>query len=281
MTEVYAYYRAIEEDEEFREIRKQTLEQHIDEAIRSLDNEIENTKIWRYYVNLINEESVGRWMKAAIVLHDIGKIFYQGNFKSWGRKKYLNFTGHEFLSTYLTDKFLNAWLEEDIKSRLGEYKSFRWILCGSILYHHHAMGLKRRELLNEITICKNVSEFDEILSKVLGIMRGYLSEFGSDAIQKLINEIRGIRQSGLTNHTKLSLGKGSLSKIYRYVDELNGEIWRNFVRSGEFGKKMILSTSILIIADYRGSRRRGEEKTKFGEIIDESIRLYREIMSLQ
>jgi CRISPR-associated endonuclease Cas3-HD len=280
MTEIYAYYRAVKDDGGFREIGKQTLEQHISKAIKSLNEEIKNTKIWKYYASLSNEESIDKWMKVAVILHDIGKIFYQENFKSLKGEKYLNFMGHEFLSTYLVDKFLNAWLEEDIESRIEEYKSFRWIVCGSILYHHHAMSLRGRERLYKIAICKNENEFNGIVSKILDIIQKYLPEFGSDVTQKFINDIKVLRPTKLINYTRLYLTGDLLSEIYRYVDEINEEIWRNFVKSGEFGKKMILSTNILIMADYRGSEERGEIRTKFGEVVDESIKLYREILSL-
>jgi CRISPR-associated endonuclease Cas3-HD len=282
MIEVYAYWKEIREGEEVKEVGKQSLRQHIDESARALENDIKNTRIWRYYVNINrdNKESAEKWIRAAIVLHDLGKIFYQRNFKFRKNEKYLNFAGHEFISTYLADRFLDAWLEEDIKGRLNEYKDFRWIVCGAILYHHHAMGLKGREQLYEINVCRNENEFNEMVNSIYGIVQNYLAEFGTNAIQGLINGIKELKPTELSKRDELSLDRGLLSDIYRYVDDLNGEIWRKFVEDRRFGKKMILSTNILIMADYRGSEGRGEEKTRFGEMVDESIKLYREISSM-
>lgn len=288
MVEVYAYLwgksgdvtRFLNGDKVEGEIRKQSLDEHIKSSLNALEDKIKETKIWRYYAGLDNYAD--ELMKLAIVLHDIGKIFYQRNIKT-NRKKneeYLSFLGHEFISTYLADSFLSIWLENNINERYGKYKDIRWIVYGSILYHHHAMGLRKRERSEKIKVCKK-DEFNKIVERTCSIIKDYLNG-SSNEVQLFSEEIKALRQrlrqkkfEGDTKRdTPLFLDRNQLLDIYRYVDELNTEIWRKFAGDDKFRSKMLLSTNILMLADYMGSEGRGEEKTEFGKILDESIELY-------
>jgi len=276
MTEVYAYLRGKKGELEERS-RKQRLKQHIKDSIEALENEIKNTKIWKYYVKMseYDEETVEKWIRFIITFHDIGKMFYQRNFRPYKDEVYLNFTGHEFISTFLADKFLGIWLERDIENRISEYRDFRWIICASILYHHHAMGLKSRERLNEIKVCKDRNEFKEIVKNVYRILQNYLEGFEDNVILPFVDELKNFKLMESDKYNTLILDQNVISDIFRYVDELNVKIWENFVDNESFRRQMILTINILITADYKGSEGRGEEKTKFGAILDEFLSLYR------
>jgi len=263
MTEVYAYY---------TDATKQLLEKHIKESIEAFKSNIKYTKIWEYYVNIseYDEKTVEKWMKFTITFHDIGKIFYQKNFReNFGR---LSFVGHEFFSTFLADKFLNIWLDKDVENRTTEYIDFRWVVCASILYHHHAMGLKGREKLSEIKVCEE-NEFNEIVETVSKILKSYLKDFENEVIDSFANELKkqNLKKSG----RYLILDQKAVTDIFRCVDELNKKIWENFVSASKFRKRMILSTNLLILSDYKGSESRGTKPTRFGEILNEFIKLYK------
>ncbi len=268
--EIYAYW----EEDRNGNIRFQTLEDHIRDSLEALNN-IRDTKIWRYYASFC--QNAEKWMKLAIVFHDMGKVFYQENKKRNKKGRYLSFVGHEFISTYLVDGFLGIWLNKDLENRLEDYKNFRWLVYSSILYHHHAMGLRSRERLNEIKVCGNC-EFDNIAKKASEIVRKYSMEFDVKP-EEFFNLLKQLKLTKLVEGSDiLLLDRNVISDIYRYVDELNVVIWRKFAGEKDFRRRMILATNMLIMADYIGSKERGEEKTEFGRVVDESVELYREIL---
>jgi len=287
MIEVYAYLRGEKEDvnnflkygdkESERRIKKQSLEEHIEDSIKALENEIKNTKIWKYYTTLSNreEEHVEKWTKFTIVFHDLGKMFYQKNDRLYKNERYLNFAGHEFISTFLADKFLEIWLKNGAEDRFDEYTDFRWVIIGSILYHHHAIGLRKRGRLNEIKVCINHEEFKRIIERTSETIKKYLKVFEEEAISQFIRELETIKPERTGIRNILVLSRDQLSDIYRYVSEgLNEKVWEKFIGDKNFRKRMILSTNILIMTDYKGSETREGRKTEFWKVLDETITLY-------
>ena len=129
--EIFAFLRGkAEEVDKFFEgksanIEKQTLKEHIDKALKALD-EVKNSKIWKYAVKLFegDEHLVEEYLKIIILLHDIGKIFYQANIFLDKKKgvKYLNFKGHEYFSTYLADEYLLLENNNIISSSCNGFK---------------------------------------------------------------------------------------------------------------------------------------------------------------
>jgi CRISPR-associated endonuclease Cas3-HD len=272
-------------------ISKQTLGEHIGESLKAIE-EIKDGKLWSFYVNTLtdrkgfknyDEETFEKWLKFAVIFHDIGKVFYQRNFKpSTNDVIYINFRGHEFFSTYLVDIFLNLWLERDLENRLNEFKDFRWIVCSSILYHHHAMGLKSRERLDEIRVCKP-EEYESIIKEIDKIFRetAKLDKlFGVDAIESFIGELMKFKSKFRKNDGYI-LDKRFISEVFRYIDDLNARIWTEFVKNKDFRKLMILTTTILIVLDYEGSKTRTEKLPKFYNILKEFVDLYKSISSVR
>ena len=266
MTEIYAYLRGN---------RSQSLDKHIKLCLEAFE-EIKETKIWDAFRKIYNDAKVEKYVKFAIIFHDFGKIFYQTN--RYSNKKenveYLSFRGHEFFSTYLADKFLNLWLEKDISNRTDEYEDFRLLVYASILYHHHAMGLKSREKVDEIRVCRNHDEYKKILNRSGEILKYYLKNFGDNVVDLFIEELKNFRLKK-SDRNEYILNRRIISDVFRYVDELNVEIWRNFVKNKIFRKMMILTTNILLTVDYKGSENRGEVRTEFSEVLNEFIWLYK------
>ena len=294
MTNIYAYLRGYKEevnrllsgDSNLEEKLAQPLSEHINLALSAVD-EIKESKLWNVYVRLFkfdnntkfDEATVEKWLKFATVFHDFGKILYQRNFKTYKNEKYLNFIGHEYFSTFLADKFMNFWLEDDLVGKLEEYKVFRWVVCASILYHHHAMGLKSRSYPDVVKFC-NGEEFERFIIKSYRILHSFFHEFRDfkdHVIANFINDLKStIEKIGKTEGDLIILDHSYISSVIRYVEDLNVRIWEKFVEDASFRKQMILTTNILILIDYHGSKDRKGSIPKFGIILDEFMKIYRD-----
>ena len=267
MIDTYAFLRgkAGEVDKFFEgksaNIEKQTLKEHVDKALKALD-EVKDSRIWKYTVKLFegDEHLVEEYLKIIILFHDIGKIFHQANIFLDKEKgiKYLNFKGHEYFSTYLADEYL----------RLEDCRLDRLLILSAILYHHHAMGLKERGKIRELRVCKTKGEYDVICKTVGNILRSYglrVNEF-----------LRYLRNVELENKNKIFVLKQRfVNNVYKEVDGINREIWNNFIRDRTFRRKLLIFTVILQICDYKGSKGRTRNPPKFYNVLKEFIELYK------
>lgn len=205
---------------------EQTLEDHIELCLETFER-IKGTRLWR---NLNLDERLVRYM---IIYHDIGKVLYQRYAEE------LSFPGHEFISAYVFWKVFgrNLSKEEEL------------MLLAPIIYHHHAMGVKKRlEDLNERKITK---PNDEILNELEDILAKYLDRI---IVSETIDAIRSIE----------------ILKVKRKIRDKIDEIWRKF--HGEFARKFLGLLMILIVCDYEGSKNRGKT-TGFGKIVEEFLGL--------
>jgi len=226
---------------------EQTLEEHIEECLKALE-ELKNTRFWK----LIRENEVE--LRTAIVFHDSGKIFYQKNFK--GGK--IIFTGHEILSAHILDTF--AWY-------YGKDAGNRYLSIAAVLYHHHAMGVKKRAgNLRKIELKFNREEFEEILAEHKKILLKHLEFFEPKAVEKALDDLN-------SNLRKLFTGdRVDTSSMVSECGEMITQIWEKFQKEADFRKKMIALTTALVICDYRGAK---GKRTEFGKIIDEFVELYK------
>ena len=265
MIDVYVFLRGkVEEVDKFfkgqsADVEKQTLREHVDKALKALD-ELKEGKIWRYAVKLFegDEDLVEEHLRTIVLFHDIGKIFYQANLSLDKEKgvKYLNFRGHEYFSTYLADEYL--LLEDRGLSRN--------LILSTILYHHHAMGLKERGRIRELRVCKSKEEYDVMCRIVGDILRSYglhVNEF-----------LRYLRSLKLENRSGILIFN-RVNDVYREVGNINKEIWNLFVRDKAFRKKMLTFTVILQICDYKSSESRTKKSPKFYTVLREFAELYR------
>ena len=268
MIEIFAFLRGkAEEVDKFFEgksanIEKQTLKEHIDKALKALD-EVKNSKIWKYAVKLFegDEHLVEEYLKIIILLHDIGKIFYQANIFLDKKKgvKYLNFKGHEYFSTYLADEYL--LLENNKLNRL--------LVLSTILYHHHAMGLKERGKIKELRICKAEKEYDVMCEIIGDIFRCYRLQ-----VNEFLQHLKSLRNELEYKNDKLILKQRFVNDVYREVSNINREIWNLFIRDKMFRRKMLVFIVILQICDYKGSEDRTWKPPKFYGVLKEFIRYY-------
>jgi len=275
MIDVYAFLRGkAEEMDKFFEgksadIEKQTLKEHVDKALNALD-EVKDSKIWKYTVKLFesDKDSVEEHLRMILAFHDIGKIFYQANISLDKEKgvKYLKFKGHEYFSTYLADEYF---------FRLEDCGLDRLLILSAILYHHHAMGLKERGKIRELRVCKTEKEYD-VMCKIVGnILRSHGLQ-----VKEFLRYLKSLKDKLEYKNNTLVLKQKFVNDVYREVDEINREIWRLFIRSKMFRKRMLVFTIILQICDYKGSEGRTKKSPKFYSVLREFIELYTGVLTL-
>jgi|GEM_PF-3975567 len=239
----------------------ETLEEHVGTGMRKV---IEDSSF--RLLHLLTDEDK-KWLKVSWVLHDVGKPLYQNNYKR--NKMELSFIGHEFFSAFIADKLLNTWLERDIEGRLNDYKNYRYLVVGSILYHHHAMGLRERERsIGRIrTFNGSLADFKNELEGCIsslfsssGILRG-LSDYYVEVVISLVKEKDG----------KVIVPQNKIRNVLRYVDELSNEVWRRFVRDETFRRKFLIFVQAIVTADYiSATENRGTStSTMFGSVVKE------------
>ncbi len=238
-------------------VNVQTLDEHVDECLKALE-ELKYNRIWRYVARSLEEDYVEDHLRTILVLHDVGKIFYQSNLSFDRRKglKYINFRGHEYFSTYLADEYL--FLDADGLERL--------LVLSTILYHHHAMSLRDRRV-EKLKVCRK--EFRSMCDDVVSMLGKYglkVSDFGK-YLKDLENEL-------VSNGDVLILNRSFVHDVYREVEFINKEIWDLFVRNKTFRRNMLGFTVIQLICDYRGSENRKKKPPKFYHVLKEFLELY-------
>jgi len=227
---------------------EQVLEEHIEECLKALE-ELKNTRFWK----LIRENEVE--LRTAIVFHDSGKIFYQKNFK----KGKLSFEGHEICSAHILDTF--AWHYKKYAKEISDLST------AAVLYHHHAMGVKKRaNNLRKIKLkFSNQKEFEEILAEHEKILLKHLRFFEPKAVEKALDDMKSNLRKFFTDN------RVNTVRIVSVCEEIISRVWERFQKDVDFRKKMIALTTALVVCDYRGVK---GKRTEFGGIIDEFVELY-------
>ena len=205
---------------------EQTLDEHIELCLEAFEK-IKDTRFWK---NLNLDDHI---VKSMIVYHDIGKVFYQRDSKD------LSFFGHEFISAYVFWKVFGKALPKEIELTL----------LAPIIYHHHAMGVKKR--LKDLDEKKIIKPDDEILNELKGILIKYLNK---EIVSETIKVMKSIE----------------ILKVKRKIENKINEIWLEF--HGEFARKFLSLLMILIVCDYEGSKSRNKI-TGFGMIVEEFFNL--------
>ncbi len=189
--------------------RSQTLDEHIRGCVETF-NELRNSKLW--HSNLSEELAM-----AALVLHDVGKVFYQ-------RDGDLSFTGHEFISAYVFWKAFGRELP----------KREELLYTFPIIFHHHAMGVKGR--LERLRSYPTVQPSSADLEELSEILAGYMTE---DRVNAVVEAIETLRIQSVVD------------KIRNKIDE----IWNVF--HGRFARDALRLLLVMIVCDYEGSKGRG------------------------
>jgi CRISPR-associated endonuclease Cas3-HD len=239
---------------------EQSLEEHIRQCLKALED-LKNTRFWK----IIGAAELE--LRTAIVFHDSGKIFYQKNL----RKGKLSFSGHEIFSAYILKRFLWHYRKHAKTSDLELRCSWGDLSIAAVLYHHHAMGVKKRvESLrkNELRFSSQ-KEFEEILAEHGEILLKNLEFLESEAVKLALEMLNSDLRRFLAD------GRVKTADIAYESDDIIKRTWECFQKDVYFRKMMIALTTALVICDYRGVREENGGKRGFEKIVDDFIELYK------
>ena len=244
---------------------EELLKEHIEEGLKLINDAKESKgikfgeKIFEKYKekSLKKDYKYIECLKLAWIFHDLGKVFYQKP-----NAKRLIFVGHEILSTFLFKKFLSLIYQYDMDFALF-----------SVLYHHHAMNLKNREIKmyidNESYECAYEIFKGNYFEKIYNILTNYNLNKYSQAFNDTINEV-----GKFLEEYDMSIFVSNVKNNVRYVSE---ELWKRYISGTEheFKKLSLLTTSILNCLDYEVSKqKRKYSRSIFSEVSKEYIKYY-------
>jgi len=236
---------------------KEELDKHISNALsfyRKLDSSlfVENINS-----KLLEKPVFRELVKYAVVFHDLGKVFYQGNFV---KENCLSFTGHEFFSTILFNLHVENLVENNVLNSKEAYMEFKYPVLFSILYHHHAMGYSRRlRKLGEIRIDREI--VDERIEK--------------DIPKTLVHYVSKNEVSGIVKNLKLILEKALKNSaiILEETHSIGVNVWKALETHPKLKKLALATLSTLIILDYLSAYEgRKGPKLKFYNILEQHYR---------
>jgi len=242
---------------------EETLDVHV---LTALDLIKKKSKIVRYGAKI--EPKFYDILRVAVIFHDIGKAFYQANYKEKDMKRVLSFRGHEVISAYIFHNILKK-----LKQEVGveEYRIYDPATF-SILYHHHAMGIDKR--ISTIIKIKEPEELGKILQVTSSIIdnilqKNELEEFRKALVNTVMELIEKVQEVGFRKLLEIIAGN---------VKQLKSSLWRKdygYATSKKFRKVALLLLSALITVDYIAAIKiRGGSQTIFAQAINEYYAIY-------
>lgn len=241
--EIYSYYCGDEKEDLF---------DHINTALRLIE---ENSRLIRYALKV--DKNILDKIRLAIIFHDLGKVFFQIGKMSCGKTECLSFRGHECISAYIFWEFRKCLL----KSGLIE-EDFLDVVA-AILFHHHAMDIKKR--LQDLKLnTRNVVYGLEKLRHSVKCITNFLQVKYRDCYKETVGQISNIRSEG-----------SILEDVKLVVEEILKGIKRRIIEDKSFSKRFQIILMALITLDYMAAKeRRGIPSTEFSEVVDEFYNLY-------
>jgi len=233
---------------------KEYLHQHISSAL-SYAEEVESSRAGRLARLYAREADFAELLRLSIVLHDVGKAFYQNmdlnlrENKETG-ERYLSFAGHEYISATIAYDFVF-----DVSKRRNS--PYHDAITFSILYHHHAMGSrekivnKLRKRLQKMTL----SEYQECLDKLGSLLNRFLPDYG-DVFEDVLK----------------SLGKSQTMLVDPII--LHKRISEVFVHASKPSHKKLafLLLDSLIVCDYLAASKSRGGWSRFQKTVREFYR---------
>ncbi len=239
---VYSFYEA-----DNNVLKTERLRTHVEYALKILD---ENSRLIRYGCHLRN--SFYSLLKYAIILHDFGKVpFNQVAFQVSQDVRRLSFEGHEVLSAWFADKYLNKVVNDSII----EPHDKRLIVL-AVLLHHHPMNarIRAQKLLRNRNIYVDEETINAFYEELKGIITAYQVDLKSRVCAPEI-------------FTDVYNSYGGLFPRYW------GASWMN--ASPTDRKVFLLLIQGLIAADYGSARlTRGEGSSEFAKTIQVFLNYY-------
>jgi len=238
-----------------QESGEELLKDHIEEILEILSASTDS-KAFKFVEKLgILKTNFINSLKITAIFHDFGKIFYQNLWRKGG----LSFAGHERISAFILERFLDKLDELD----MIDLEKLKSPMLFAVLYHHHAMG--RRWVPYGI---RNISEL-----KLL------LEEFVKDASQlmekySLQPYLKPLKETILEFERDLESNPNMVYELENLG--LENALWESYVRGGVKRTLMLLSLSILTSLDYEAAKRRRGGEPPFYRAVKEFIKNYLE-----
>ncbi|MEM1547089.1 MAG: HD domain-containing protein [Candidatus Methanomethylicia archaeon] len=235
-------------------ITKEYLIDHVKYGLEIIGKK-RSSRIYKYMSNL--SPGFLSLIKLAFIFHDTGKVFYQSNYKVNDKgERYLSFIGHEWFSSYIFMEYREELIEEDM---YGNYRELDCVFL-SILYHHHALNIRRRKpCVKELEI--NIWELEELINELIQL-DAFIDDGG--VFNRAIGNVR----------RKLREVKNLLENAILQVDEENRKTWRNFISSSKARKLFLSVLSVIIATDYVASQKRGQGRSRFYKSVEDFVNLY-------
>lgn len=236
---IYSYY-----VEKGGEIFKEKLTDHVKEALSTVSCS-KQSKISQYIEKILGSIDIrfAEAVRLSIIFHDIGKIFYQKNYKYdkiHNNIRYLSFTGHEFLSSYIFDKFAFRLASSETLSKTLSACNF------SILFHHHAMNPKYRASPYREPITVGKAAVDDVKIERLKILNQFLKSSEVEPWRAAINDV----EVEVKKSKDVNAFIGSVVSSMFSPQGLGKKIWRIFISDSIFRKTSLALLSTLLVADY-------------------------------
>ncbi len=240
--DVLSYYRKMRNGQEVKEF----LREHIKESV-ALIEDLDNSRLNNFVVGILCVPNFKELVKLAIIFHDSGKAFYQTerNMKEdmESGEKYLSFIGHEFVSAYLADRFV-----KERRKYIPDYYS----IVFAIYFHHHAMGVEKREKEVIKRLRKTTkSEFEVMKDSLRKVLEYFLENEDREVLRKCLTELSA---GDLNNLAFQSIRNGIYERMIHRTDP-------------RFRKLSLIVLQCLLVYDYMSASNRDNYESEFSRAI--------------
>jgi CRISPR/Cas system-associated endonuclease Cas3-HD len=247
MKEILSFYEK-KDEKEIKEILIGDPKGHVEQMLE-LIKDINYSKYAHYAKSIDPNYEPHLVLALAIVFHDAGKVFYQGDITA---HESLSFKGHEFFSVYLFNELKKNVLKNDPNNSL--FKNFSYIIEFAIFYHHHAMNIpQRKEIFREIK--------EEKLRKNLELLRYFLDQASN--FSEIRENISSETIKSMVNTIQKSIYNYDFIKFFRHEveEEIERPVWKELQGCASKLKLSFLTLSALITVDNIAASRRSEKDT--------------------
>ncbi|MEM0488573.1 MAG: CRISPR-associated endonuclease Cas3'' [Candidatus Bathyarchaeia archaeon] len=240
--DILSYYRKSRDGEEIKEL----LSDHIRDGI-AIISDLDNSRLGWLVASRLRVHDLKDLVKLAIVFHDAGKAFYQTerNMREDKEKgeKYLSFMGHEFISSYIADRFVK---EKNMQRPTPELYS----VVFAVYFHHHAIGIEKREK-EAIARLRHISqtEFETAKEKLKRVLEPFIQGEDREVLRKCIDR----------------LSKNGLSNLA--LQQISNEIYERLIHrpNPRLRKLSLIVLDCLLACDYIPASNRGNSKSEFSQ----------------
>lgn len=242
--DILSYYRKSKDGQEIKEF----LKDHIMDGIALIDD-LDNSRLGRLVAGRLQVQDFKDLIKLAIVFHDAGKAFYQTerNMKEdkESGEKYLSFTGHEFISAYIADRFVK-------EKNVQRFTPNLYSVVFAVYFHHHAIGIEKREK-EAIARLRHISqtEFEIEKEKLKSVLELFIQGDDKEVLRKCLDR----------------LSKNTLSNLA--LQQVSNEIYERLLHRPDprLRKLSHIVLDCLLACDYIPASNRDRSESEFSHTI--------------